>query len=97
MHRRESYDRWRGRRSSGWPRHSMARRRAQASTLPTSTATALQELGLIVPEQVVAPTGRSTPRGAWEAVEPPPQSVLFLLSFTCFGLLLALLAWHPWR
>jgi hypothetical protein len=94
MPRRASYDRCRGRRPpDGWAR------RLPSSSLPTSTATALQELGLIVPTGPALPPGRREPagRGTWQAVAELPQGVLFLLSFTCFGLLLALVAWHPWR
>lgn len=91
MMRRESYERGRGRRPVGrWNRPPLRRERPQS--LPVSTATALQDLGLILPERP-APVQR----GLWQAVEQLPQPVLFLLSFTCFGLLLALLAWRPWR
>lgn len=94
-------------RSGRGSRLAPARRPAPAYApdrrLPTSVATALQEMGILQSEGVPAhwrlrtDDGVLPRRSVWREVEEWPRPVLLLCSLTCFMLLFGLIAWHPWR
>lgn len=65
--------------------------------LPTSVATALQEMGIL--QAAGAPPGGSPDGWALkrEVEEWSFRPVPLMLSLTCFLLLFGLIAWHPWR
>lgn len=85
-------------RYSRYPRRSgRASRLRSAATrpLPSSVATALQEMGILQVEG--APPHRRPDTAVRREVEEWPRPVLLLLSLTCFLLLFGLIAWQPWR
>ncbi|HLO02121.1 MAG TPA: hypothetical protein VK191_03325 [Symbiobacteriaceae bacterium] len=94
----------RGRRS-GLPARASRRHAASpaAPALPSSVATALQEMGILyaagAPSAPKAwrPDSGGGLRAVWQEVEELPRPVLLLLSLSCFLLLLGLIAWQPWR